>query len=84
MSAILLFWYVIDCPKTVSHRITASEDGDYMFCLENTFSRFSEKLVFFELITDEDDIDGDIFEDSDYQMDSRYEMKVEDFRVCIA
>uniref|UniRef100_A0AAY4D0I4 GOLD domain-containing protein n=1 Tax=Denticeps clupeoides TaxID=299321 RepID=A0AAY4D0I4_9TELE len=29
-----------------------TEDGDYMFCFDNTFSTVSEKIVFFELILD--------------------------------
>lgn len=29
-----------------------TEDGDYMFCFDNTFSSVSEKLIFFELILD--------------------------------
>ena len=70
----------IICKFTVFFRMQAAEEGDYIFCLDNTFSRFSQKLVFFELLTDEDD--GETIEDSDYEMDSRYEMKVADFRVC--
>ncbi|KAG8555677.1 hypothetical protein GDO81_017776 [Engystomops pustulosus] len=27
-------------------------DGDYQFCFDNTFSRISEKVIFFELILD--------------------------------
>ncbi|KAK2168138.1 hypothetical protein LSH36_20g10054 [Paralvinella palmiformis] len=45
---------VTDIRKTDSvHRLEAQEAGDYTFCLDNTFSRFSSKLVFFELITDD-------------------------------
>ncbi|XP_062991917.1 transmembrane emp24 domain-containing protein 5 [Elgaria multicarinata webbii] len=29
-----------------------TEDGDYMFCFDNTFSTLSEKVIFFELILD--------------------------------
>ncbi|XP_036378698.1 transmembrane emp24 domain-containing protein 5 [Megalops cyprinoides] len=29
-----------------------TEDGDYMFCFDNTFSAVSEKIIFFELILD--------------------------------
>ncbi|KAG6932590.1 transmembrane p24 trafficking protein 5 [Chelydra serpentina] len=29
-----------------------TEDGDYMFCFDNTFSTISEKMIFFELILD--------------------------------
>lgn len=36
-----------------------TEDGDYMFCFDNTFSTVSEKLIFFELILDNMDADED-------------------------
>lgn len=36
-----------------------TEDGDYMFCFDNTFSTVSEKLIFFELILDNMDTDED-------------------------
>ncbi|XP_053618120.1 transmembrane emp24 domain-containing protein 5-like [Plodia interpunctella] len=47
-----------------SHRHTASEEGDYRFCFDNTFSTFSEKTVFFDVMIDseesqEKDYDGD-------------------------
>ncbi|XP_038601968.1 transmembrane emp24 domain-containing protein 5 [Tachyglossus aculeatus] len=29
-----------------------TEEGDYMFCFDNTFSTISEKVIFFELILD--------------------------------
>ncbi|CAM4715002.1 unnamed protein product [Lepidochelys kempii] len=29
-----------------------TEDGDYMFCFDNTFSTLSEKVIFFELVLD--------------------------------
>ncbi|XP_054646856.1 transmembrane emp24 domain-containing protein 5 isoform X1 [Dunckerocampus dactyliophorus] len=34
-----------------------TEEGDYMFCFDNTFSTVSEKLIFFELILDNMDAD---------------------------
>ncbi|CAH1785565.1 unnamed protein product [Owenia fusiformis] len=39
------------------HRHESTETGEYTLCLDNTFSRFSQKLVFFELITDEESED---------------------------
>lgn len=33
------------------HRVE-TEEGDYMFCFDNTFSTISEKVIFFELILD--------------------------------
>ena len=44
----------LDTALVFYYRFTANMDGDYQFCLDNTFSRFSDKIVFFELITDED------------------------------
>uniref|UniRef100_A0A3Q2CD19 Transmembrane p24 trafficking protein 5 n=1 Tax=Cyprinodon variegatus TaxID=28743 RepID=A0A3Q2CD19_CYPVA len=41
------------------HTVETLEDGDYMFCFDNTFSSMSEKLVFFELILDNMDTDED-------------------------
>ncbi|XP_030627161.1 transmembrane emp24 domain-containing protein 5 isoform X2 [Chanos chanos] len=39
-----------------------TEEGDYMFCFDNTFSAVSEKIIFFELILDNMD-DGEDPED---------------------
>ncbi|XP_067846812.1 transmembrane emp24 domain-containing protein 5 isoform X2 [Heptranchias perlo] len=36
-----------------------TENGDYMFCFDNTFSSLSEKIVFFELILDNMEPEGD-------------------------
>ncbi|XP_047231188.1 transmembrane emp24 domain-containing protein 5 [Girardinichthys multiradiatus] len=41
------------------HTLETLEDGDYMFCFDNTFSSMSEKLVFFELILDNMDTSED-------------------------
>ena len=56
-------------------------EGDYQFCIDNSFSRFSDKVVFFELMTDEEDERMQM--DMDYDMESNYEMKIEDFRVSV-
>lgn len=32
------------------HLVEPTEDGDYQICFDNSFSRFSEKMVFFEII----------------------------------
>ena len=34
-------------------------EGDYRFCFDNSFSRMSPKVVFFELIAERDDDDED-------------------------
>lgn len=33
-----------------SYRVDPTEDGDYRLCFDNSFSKLSEKLVFFEVI----------------------------------
>ncbi|KAL1022489.1 hypothetical protein UPYG_G00028400 [Umbra pygmaea] len=40
-----------------------TEDGDYMFCFDNSFSSMSEKIVFFELILDNMDPEAEEPED---------------------
>ncbi|XP_010870282.1 transmembrane emp24 domain-containing protein 5 [Esox lucius] len=40
-----------------------TEDGDYMFCFDNSFSAMSEKIIFFELILDNMDQEGEEPED---------------------
>lgn len=39
------------------------EDGDYMFCFDNSFSSVSEKIIFFELILDNMETEGEESED---------------------
>ncbi|XP_024273947.1 transmembrane emp24 domain-containing protein 5 [Oncorhynchus nerka] len=40
-----------------------TEDGDYMFCFDNSFSAVSEKIIFFELIMDNMEQEGEEPED---------------------
>ncbi|TRY86167.1 hypothetical protein DNTS_030218 [Danionella cerebrum] len=35
------------------HIVEPTEEGDYQICFDNSFSRFSEKMVFFEVILDQ-------------------------------
>uniref|UniRef100_A0A8V0ZM00 Transmembrane p24 trafficking protein 5 n=1 Tax=Gallus gallus TaxID=9031 RepID=A0A8V0ZM00_CHICK len=39
-------------PRWSSSTRVETEEGDYMFCFDNTFSTISEKVIFFELILD--------------------------------
>ncbi|KAM7012733.1 transmembrane emp24 domain-containing protein 5 [Tautogolabrus adspersus] len=48
-----------DYRKSDGVHTVETEDGDYMFCFDNTFSSVSEKLIFFELILDNMDTDED-------------------------
>ncbi|KAG5850029.1 hypothetical protein ANANG_G00077930 [Anguilla anguilla] len=41
-----------DYRKSDGVHTVETEDGDYMFCFDNTFSAMSEKIIFFELILD--------------------------------
>ncbi|XP_016119636.1 transmembrane emp24 domain-containing protein 1-like [Sinocyclocheilus grahami] len=40
------------------HMVEPTEAGDYQICFDNNFSRFSEKMVFFEVIMDSPANDG--------------------------
>ncbi|KAA0708807.1 Transmembrane emp24 domain-containing protein 5 p24 family protein gamma 2 [Triplophysa tibetana] len=41
-----------DYRKSDGVHTVETEEGDYMFCFDNTFSAVSEKIIFFELILD--------------------------------
>lgn len=41
------------------HRYQIPSDGDYNFCFDNQISKFNRKVVFFELIIDREDENGD-------------------------
>ncbi|KAK3516599.1 hypothetical protein QTP70_021943 [Hemibagrus guttatus] len=47
-----------DFRKSDGVHTVETEEGDYMFCFDNTFSAVSEKIIFFELILDNMD-DGE-------------------------
>lgn len=51
-----------DYRKSDGVHTVETEDGDYAFCFDNTFSAVSEKVIFFELILD--NMDQDV-EDAD-------------------
>lgn len=59
-----------------------TEDGDYMFCFDNTFSAVSEKIIFFELILDNMDADEDLEDWKEYVHGTDIlDMKLEDIMV---
>jgi len=64
------------------HKLRASETGDYSFCLDNSFSHFSNKVVFFDLYVAS--IDGDSDEDDKMFAalpdDTDYDIKLDDFK----
>ncbi|KAF2366794.1 GOLD domain [Trinorchestia longiramus] len=68
------------------HKLTLTEAGDYRFCFDNTFSRFSSKTVFFTFMLT--NIDAGLAEewggDAPYLNDEDiYEMKVEDIKDAV-
>ncbi|XP_062858225.1 transmembrane emp24 domain-containing protein 5 isoform X2 [Trichomycterus rosablanca] len=72
---------VSDFRKSDGVHTVETEDGDYMFCFDNTFSTVSEKIIFFELILDNMD-DGDPEDWKEYvQGADLLDMKLEDIMV---
>uniref|UniRef100_A0A3Q0RYP6 Transmembrane p24 trafficking protein 5 n=1 Tax=Amphilophus citrinellus TaxID=61819 RepID=A0A3Q0RYP6_AMPCI len=61
-----------------------TEEGDYMFCFDNTFSSVSEKLIFFELILDNMGTDEDADDWKEYVHGTDIlDMKLEDIMDAI-
>ncbi|CAH0730737.1 unnamed protein product, partial [Brenthis ino] len=65
-----------------AHRHTSILEGDYRFCFDNTFSTFSEKTVFFDLMIDnEETSEKDYDEDKEMELGNSaetYMMRVKD------
>lgn len=64
-----------------------TEEGDYEICFDNSFSRFSEKMVFFEIIIEGQG--GDVGGDDEWAgleepEGSLLEYKLEDIRVSFS
>lgn len=76
------------CFISCCSRVEPTEEGDYQICFDNTFSRFSEKMVFFEIIIEGQG--GDVGGDDEWvgleEPDgSLLEYKLEDIRVrCVS
>lgn len=68
-------------------RVEPTVEGDYQICFDNSFSHFSEKMVFFEIIIEGQggDVDGDdVWAGLEEPDGSLLEYKLEDIRVrCI-
>ncbi|XP_049883150.1 transmembrane emp24 domain-containing protein 5-like [Pectinophora gossypiella] len=71
-----------------AHRHTASLEGDYRFCFDNSFSTFSEKTVFFDLVIDtEDNQEKDYDDDKEMELGNTaetYMMKVRDISESVS
>ncbi|XP_023677724.1 transmembrane emp24 domain-containing protein 1-like isoform X1 [Paramormyrops kingsleyae] len=67
------------------HTVEPTEEGDYRICFDNSFSRFSEKMVFFEVILEGPG--GDAGGEDDWadiaEPESLLEYKLEDIRDSI-
>ncbi|XP_031683881.1 uncharacterized protein LOC109880116 isoform X1 [Oncorhynchus kisutch] len=65
------------------HTVDPTEDGDYRLCFDNSFSKLSEKMVFFEVIVEGQP--GDTWGDEEWadmaEPESMVEYKLEDIRV---
>ncbi|XP_045082677.1 transmembrane emp24 domain-containing protein 1b [Coregonus clupeaformis] len=66
------------------HMVEPTEEGDYQICFDNSFSRFSEKMVFFEVIIEGQpgDVGGDEWAGLG-EPESLLEYKLEDIRESI-
>ncbi|XP_019936935.1 transmembrane emp24 domain-containing protein 5 [Paralichthys olivaceus] len=68
-----------DYRKSDGVHTVETEDGDYMFCFDNTFSSVSEKIIFFELILDNMDVEKDPDDWKEYvQGTDTLDMRLED------
>lgn len=88
MCHIAVFFFYLVClsnPFAMYYsRVEPTEEGDYEICFDNSFSRFSEKMVFFEIIIEGQG--GDVGGDDEWagleEPDgSLLEYKLEDIRV---
>ena len=75
-------------PSPIMSRFTSEGKGDYKICFDNSFSTFSNKVVFFEIFIEDGQSDDDDDEDhklamrEDYKaMESQLDMTVEQFLV---
>lgn len=64
-------------------REIAAESGEYVFCLDNTFSQISKKTVYFELYVQEDDegITNNLDGITNSEELLQYEISLENFKV---
>lgn len=75
---LLLFFFLYSC----FFSSVETEDGDYMFCFDNTFSAVSEKVIFFELILDNMEVNEEPDEWKEYVHGTdSLDMKLEDIMV---
>uniref|UniRef100_A0AAY4C6Q2 GOLD domain-containing protein n=1 Tax=Denticeps clupeoides TaxID=299321 RepID=A0AAY4C6Q2_9TELE len=61
------------------HTIDPAENGDYRFCFDNSFAKFSDKMVFVEVILGGPGEEN--FQAGDWEQDVLLEYRMEDIRV---
>lgn len=66
-----------------AHKFTPHIEGDYQLCFDNTFSRFSPKLVFFEILSDEEDDNETNWNAYKDELGSMIDMTVDEFQKLI-
>ncbi|XP_025088228.1 transmembrane emp24 domain-containing protein 5-like [Pomacea canaliculata] len=65
-------------------KVNADVEGEYKFCFDNTFSRMSPKVVFFEIISDyDDDEDDDDWNINHEEVVGMVDLTVEEFKGII-
>ncbi|XP_068193312.1 transmembrane emp24 domain-containing protein 1a [Antennarius striatus] len=65
------------------HLVEPTDDGDYRLCFDNSFSKLSEKMVFFEVIMNSQSrLGGDEWEDM-ASTESLVEYQLEDIRATL-
>ncbi|OWF50717.1 transmembrane emp24 domain-containing protein 1-like [Mizuhopecten yessoensis] len=65
------------------HKIDAEVAGDYKMCFDNTFSHFNTKVIYFELVSDDDEDDGDDDKDWNFakeELSGLIDMTIQDFK----
>ncbi|XP_013135857.1 PREDICTED: transmembrane emp24 domain-containing protein 5-like [Papilio polytes] len=71
-----------------AHRHTSYLEGDYRFCFDNSFSTFSQKTVFFDLMIEtEDSPEKDYDEDKEMELGNAaetYMMRVKDISESVS
>jgi len=55
--------------STGNYRFSAPVDGDYSFCFDNNYVSYAEKMIFFDVLTDEQGPEGSLEQPEQKQRD---------------
>ncbi|XP_002741662.1 transmembrane emp24 domain-containing protein 5-like [Saccoglossus kowalevskii] len=67
------------------HEVQTTETGDYLFCFDNTFSRMSHKVVYFEVVVDSEDYEFERANwEGDLLADQLIDIKLEDMQESLS